>query len=207
MFTNPYTTTAALSAYAIHDNARLQRLHHEHRKLTQTARNYILSHPNIVGLGDDPLVSQMLAAGGFAAIETSVMRIALFGTIITVICVPTRVWRDSDARSLLLQIRREVRDLRQRCLLVPQRWLRAGVRSAVARTIARARHTHYSTKQMNIVLSHLRSVRISTLAETAATLTDHDDPFGVILSMAASGYVKLDRSAPLHSGTWLAAPV
>ncbi|WIJ25057.1 hypothetical protein [Devosia sp. RR2S18] len=103
----------------------------------------------------------------------------------------------------MLEIKREAYEVRTVCVLVPQRWIKAETRGAVARAIAQSKHTRYSHKEIDAVLKHLRNAKISTLAEVASVLPHHTDPFGVVLSMSAQGFVDIDRSAPLHVGSWI----
>ena len=204
MFATESYKTGRTPEFAITSDARALRLLHEHRKLSITANNYVLSHPALVGLGDDPVVSHLISSSGFGPHDVVVVRLGAWGKIVTAICVPTRIWRDADLRAGLLDIKREAEeDLRTRCIVVPQRWLRANIRGSVARVIAQARHTRYSPKQMTTIIEHLLRTKISTLAEAAAVIPEHEDPFGAILAMAAQGYVGLDRSAPLKGGSWL----
>ncbi|MBJ3786402.1 hypothetical protein [Devosia sediminis] len=184
------------------NDAKASRLFHEHRKLGNNAKNYISAHPKLMGLGDDPVVQHLLASAGFSPVDAYVIRLAAEGRMITAICVPTRIWRHEDCRLELHEVKKEARALRTNCILVPQRWLRAETRSAVARVVAQARNTRFTRAQMDAVLEHLRKTRISTIAETAHALVDHSDPIGVVLAMAGQGMVDLDRSTPLHPGTW-----
>jgi hypothetical protein len=203
MFTSAkIDATAPVSFYT---DARSERLFHEHRKLTNSVKAYIYAHPGIVGLGDDPIVSHLAAAAGFAPVDLVVLRVTTKGRVITAVAVPTRIWRDTDARSRLIELKSEAQALRTSCILVPQRWVRAETRSSVARAIAQSRQTRFSHQQLQAVLDHLRASKISTLAEAADVLRDHQDPFGAVLSMTAQGYVDIDRSSRLRHDTWIAA--
>lgn len=194
---------APASAPTFHSDARSERLFHEHRKLANCANAYVAAHPELVALGDDPVVSHLVAAAGFAATDIVILRVVAKGRMVTALCVPTRLWRDPPSRARLLELKREAEEIRTTCILVPQRWIKAETRGAVARAIAQARHTRYSHSQMNAVFNHLRQVKISSLAEAASVLVDHDDPFGVILSMCAQGFVDVDRSTPLRASSWI----
>lgn len=193
---------AAAPAHLIGTNPRTARLLAEHRKLAQAAKNIIASTHRLVGLGEDPVVSQLLDAAGFAAVDVFVTRVAIDSKVVTAVCIPTRVWRDEDSRRLLLNIRRDARGLRTRVVIVPQRWLKADRRSSVARTLARSRHTRFSRKELRAVVAHLCETRISTLMQAAGALPHHDDPLGAVLAMACQGCIELDRSEPLNADTW-----
>nr|WP_314256801.1 hypothetical protein [uncultured Devosia sp.] len=192
-------------AFAFHCDARTQRFFHEHRKLMARAKAFIFSHPRLVMLGEDPVVEHLVSSMGFGPTDLAVVRMASGGRMITAICVPTRIWRNLESKQKLLDIKREARIERTTCILVPQRWLKAEVRSAVARVISQARTTRYSRDQMNLVLVHVQSERISTIVEAANVIPEHDDPIAVVLALAAQGMILVDRSAPLRSETWVSA--
>lgn len=193
---------ASISSY--YADARSERFFHEHRKLTASARSFIHAHPTLVGLGDDPVVMQLAVAAGFSPLDLVVMRVLSNGRHVTAIAVPTRVWRDADHRACLLSLKGEARGLLIRCILVPQRWVRAEVRGGVARVIAQARQTVYSPQQLRAVLEHLGVTKVSTLSATANVLPDHRDPYGAVLAMVIQGYVQVDRSNALGADSWIA---
>jgi hypothetical protein len=203
MFTSSLRIGATAPMGQFNLDARAERFFHEHRKLMNAAKNFVYAHPALVMLGEDPLVDHLIASSGFGPTDLACLRIAGSGRMVTVICVPTRHWRNPEVKARLLEIKREARENRTSCILVPQRWLKADLRSSIARTIARARNVRYSRKHMELVIHHLRAARISTIAEAAGALTEHDDPIGVVLAMAAQGMVHLDRSSALRADSWI----
>ena len=190
-------------AFSIAEDPRLQRLFHEHRKLANRAKNYAYAHPGIIVLGEDPLVDHLAAGAGFGSTDLAMLRISVDGRSVTAICVPTRLWRDPEAKARLLQIKSDARDARTRCILVPQRWLKASVRGSIARSIARARGVSFTREHRDQVLAHLKSARISTILDAARAVSHHEDPGSVVLAMCAQGLVKVDRSSPLRGDTWI----
>ena len=186
-----------------HEDARSARLSAEHKKLENLARNFAHAHPRILVMGTDPFVDHLAITTGFAATDVVVLRLSVAGRPVTAIAVHTRVWRSPEAKARLLELKREARQARTFCIVVPQKWLKAEVRSSVARTIAHARNARYKRAHVNSILEHLRRERISTIAETAAVIDDHEDPIAVILALASQGMVDLDRRAPLRASTWL----
>lgn len=186
------------------EDVRNARFVAEYRKLHQAARNIVSARHELVPLGADPLVDQLLSAAGFAPEDAFAMRLGAKGQMITAICAPTRIWRDPYALQLLLEVKRYAVDLDTRCILVPQGWLRAPVRADVSRTLARSRHAHFTKADLRAVLNHLNRKGISTLLDTAAALDEREDPFGPVLAMIAQGYVQIDRSAPLSRDSWTA---
>lgn len=203
MFTTRHShSDSTAQSLAYHGDARAERLFHEHKKLLSRARNYAVSHPKIVILGEDPLVDHFLASAGFGPVDVGVLRLHAQGRMVTALCVPTRLWRNPEAKSRLIEIKAIARKARTSCILVPQRWLKADIRSSVSRLIAQSSRTKYTRTQFKAIMDHLHEVRISTLLETAGTIEGHDDPVAVVLAMAAHGYVELDRSAPLRGDTW-----
>ncbi len=189
------------AAPTFHTDARSERLFHEHRKLSNDAQTYAYAHPRLAVLGEDPVVDHLIASHGFGWHDLVALRLYADGRTITAICVPTRLWRDPDAKSRLLELKSEARLERTACVLVPQRWLRASIRGSVARTIARSRGVQYARAQADAVLAHLTESRISTIAESAACVRDHHDPMSIVLSLASQGFIELDRSAPLRAET------
>lgn len=197
------TSTRVPNTVEFHSDARTARLFAEHRKLENLARNMANAHPKIFLMGTDPVVDQLAGSMGFPPTDLVVLRLSVAGRSFTAVAVHARVWLSLDARARVIELKREARLSGTKCILVPHKWLKAEVRSSVARTIAHARNTRFTRVQMNMVLEHLRETRISTIAEAASVLADHADPIAVVLALASQGFVDLDRSAPLSGGTWL----
>jgi hypothetical protein len=183
----------------------MARLAEEHSKLFRRVENFLVSHPTLASLGPDPLVRQLLAAKGLAAEDAVVLRALAGGRLITVICAPRRVWRDNYGKAALLEVRQEALDYGCRCILVPQGWAKAPVRAAVARSIALSRRIQFSDRQFGALLEYLNSVKVSTLAEAAQHIPDHDDPWSVVLQLCAQGLVAIDRSQPIAPESWVAS--
>lgn len=202
MFRTSYTEKTGVSFYA---NAKSERRFHEHRKLYAMARDYILSHPDMMLLGEDPLADHLLSSSGFSPHDIAVLRIVAKGKLVTALCVPTRLWRDPEARNTLLELKRDAIGARTSCVLVPQASVKAPVRAARARLISRARNTGFSRAQMQMVLQHLGKVRISTIAEAACCVVGHDDPMGVVLALIGQGLVTYDRRYPLGPDTFVSS--
>lgn len=204
-----YPTSSKNSTFVpashFYSDAKTERHHHEHRKLKAFARNFAFAHPNLLSMGDDPVVEHLLSSAGFGPADFYALRITVGGRTATAICVPTRIWRNHEAKERLLEVKRDAAAIRTTCVLVPQRWLRAPIRSSVARTIANARNARYTRTDIRAVLEHLRTNRITTLAEAADVLSGHDDPFAVVLCMSGQGFIDIDRSAPLRADTWISA--
>lgn len=195
---------AAISAAPHLSNPRLARLAEEHTKLYRNVDNYLASHPALVSLGPDPLVQQLVASKGLAAQDVVVVRALAGNRFITVICLPTRVWRDEYGKAALLEVKKEALSMRSHCILVPQRWVKAPIRAAISRTIAISRRVHYGNRQLAAVLKHVRATKITTLAEAARHVPDHDDPIGVVLLLCGQGVLTIDRSGPIGPDAWVA---
>lgn len=202
MLRNQVTLTAPVE---LHDDARSERLFKEYRTLLNLSRNMAYSHPDVIVLGEDPVVEHLRAAAGFERTDLVIMRLLVCGRNVTAIACLTRIWRSPASKKRLLQLKADALKERCRCIIVPQRWLKSPVRCGVARTIAQARTVRFARRHAERVLNHLREVRISTIAEAAAAVTEHSDPVAVILAMASQGLVDLDRRAPLSGRTWLSA--
>lgn len=186
-----------------HSDARSARLSAEHKRLESLARNAANAHPKVFLMGSDPVVDQLASGMGFPTTDLVILRLSIAGRSVTAIAVHARVGLSLDARARVIELKREARLSGTKCILVPHKWLKAEVRSSVARTIAHARNARFSRVQMNNILEHVRKERISTIAEAAGVLDDHEDPIAVVLALASQGFVDLDRSAPLSGGTWL----
>lgn len=194
---------APAPSFNLSNDPRSERLFHEHRKLAACARSFVQSRPDLASLGDDPVLSQMLASNGFGAHDAVVGRVAFDGKVVTAIVVPTRIWRDSDARARLRDIKTQAASMRTAVILVPQRWIRAEVRNSVARLIAQSRNTRVEQKQLRAILTFLRQERITTLSEAASVIRDHHDPFGALLGLAAKGLIDIDRSRKLGADSFV----
>ena len=197
---------AASSAASHFSNPRLTRLAEEHSKLCRNVDNYLSAHPDLVPLGPDPLVQQLVAAKGLTPRDAVVARTLVGNRLVTVICVPTRIWRDEYGKAALLEVKSEAATSgRSRCILVPQRWIKAPIRSSVARAIARNRRVQYSNRQLAAVLEHVRNRKITTLADAANHVPDHDDPVGMVLLLCGQGLLAIDRSAPIVADSWISS--
>jgi len=202
MFATP-TFGASAPSLRLDSDPRAERLLHEHRKLAACTRSYVQSRPDLASLGDDPLINQLLASNGFSAIDAVVCRVAFDGRIVTAIVVPTRVWRDQEARARLFEIKGQAAAIRTAVILVPQRWIRADIRNSVARLIAQSRNTRVQQKQLRDILAFLRKERITTITEAASVISDHRDPFGALLALAAQGLIDIDRSRKLAADSFV----
>ncbi|NGP16535.1 hypothetical protein [Devosia aurantiaca] len=196
-------------AVGLHGDARAERLFHEHKKLLLAARNFVIAHSSMMLLGDDPLVDHLLTSNGFDTTDAAVVRIGLAGRSITAIAIPTRLWRDPEAKARFFEVKQQAGLDRTCVLLVPQRWLKASVRGSVARSIAFASRTRITRKQHAEVLDHLGKNKVSTIVETASAITGHSDPLSVVLAMSATGHVHIDRTSVLRGTTvvWLPADI
>jgi len=183
-------------------DAKTQRRFHEHKKLYSCASAIAYAQPGVVALGDDPAIEHLAAAAGFEHYDLAILRLCVGNRKVTVVGVPTRIWRDPDAKASLLEMKRDAATFGTTCILVPQRSIKGTVRASIARDIARSRGVRYRRAQMDKVLAHLRAAGVSTIAATAAAIADdHDDPYAVVLSLASAGIVDLDRSGPLRAST------
>lgn len=202
---------ASLGAYApaaqhFQNDPRVARFAAEHKKLATAAKNYAYATPGLVALGEDPVVEQLLSAAGFPKLDAYVLRLIAWGSLVTAICVPTRVWREPECRSVLREIKAQAAENLTKCILVPQWSAKAEVRATVARVLATARHTTFDRDDKNRVLDHLDAKKISTIGNAAALLRDHDDPVGAVLAMACTGHIDVDRSRILSGSTWISRP-
>ena len=201
----PTEHTGSTGACFFHADAKAERRFHEFKKLYAMARDYVLSQPHMMVLGEDPVVNHLLSSAGFAPHDIAVLRFSTKGKFVTALCVPTRLWKNPETRATILEIKRDARRARTSCILVPQKTIRAPVRAARSRLIARARSTAFSRKQVMMVMNHLDQVRIATVSEAAGQVLGHDDPVGVVLALIAEGLVTHDRSSPLGPETYISA--
>ncbi|KQT48171.1 hypothetical protein ASG47_07310 [Devosia sp. Leaf420] len=197
----------AADAFLRPDALQDQRSSWRYSALLTAVNNLLYATPDVVALGDDPLVQQMMSAVGFDERSYVAKRFASAGSKITGIALIDTVWKDAELRHLALEVKRQASAERTRCLLLPQSSLTRGVRGMVANAISLGRKATYSGKEIDVVLQHLRSARISTLHECAFALGGHRDPFGAVLAMGASGLIDIDRSKPITTSTWVTSNI
>nr|WP_314257250.1 hypothetical protein [uncultured Devosia sp.] len=201
MFRTSFAGTTGADIF--HSDATTQRRFHEHRKLLSAVKAIAYAHPAVVELGGDNAVDHLAASAGFTQVDLVIVRVSIGRRVATIIGVPTRVWRDEDYKARLLELKRDAASFGTKCVLAPQKWIKAEIRGSVSRDIARSRGVRFGRAHQNTVIEHLRTVRISTIAEAAASVAkDHDDPYAVVFSLASQGFVDLDRSRPLRAGTY-----
>lgn len=201
---SPNSFSAPFAAF--YENPKAARRAAEHVKLSRSLAAEIASRTHIVPLGPDPLVQHLISSKGFAPDDVVVSRVTMERRYITVLCVPTRVWRNPDERQLLLELKCEAALMGTKVVLVPQRWVRAEIRSGIARAIASARRNPIGREDLGTVLARVRAVKMATLAECVEALGDgHPNAIGTVLSMCAQGYLAIDRNKRLGPGTWVAS--
>lgn len=192
-------------ATELHSDLKTARHAAEAHKMRCAAKDYVFATPGLVGLGDDPLVSHLLAVEGLGVDDVFVLRVSMNGRNITTLCVQTRVWHDADHRAALHRVKSEADELGTRCMLVPARYFRGTLRGSNARIIARARSVRYSQPQSDSIIRYVRAHRIVTIQDCVDLLAGHPDPVAVVLAHCASGAIELDRSQPLSPGSYVGA--
>lgn len=190
-------------ATELHDDLKAARRAAEAHKLRCAARDYVFATPGLVGLGDDPVVSHLLATEGLGVDDVFVLRVSVAGRSVTALCVPTRVWHDPEQRAALHRIKAEADEAGTRCVLVPSKWFRGSLRGSTARIIARARSVRYTQAQSEAILGYVRAHRIVTIRDCVDLLQGHPDPVAVVLAHCAHGSIELDRSQPLSSDSYV----
>ena len=180
---------------------RQARLAEEARNLLQRGRDFIRSHGHLTEMPADPLMVQLAAAAGYTTEEAVVLRAKFRNDFLNFVCVPTRVWHREDERLGLLQLRREAADYGLRCIVVPQRWLRAEIRAATARMISRSLAVGISFGDRETVLRHVGETGFSDLGTCCRLVAHLHDPVGSVLSLVGHGFVTVDRTRPLGERT------
>lgn len=201
MFHTPYL--GLQPATELHTDLKAARHAAEAHKLRCAARDYCYATPGLVALGDDPVVSHLLAAEGFGVDDVYVMRVSSNGITVTAMCVQTRIWHDHDSFAALLRTKAEAAGLGTRCLLVPARFVRGSLRGSNAKIVARARSVRFSQAQSDELIRYVRAHRIATIGECIEQLQGHPDPVAVVLAHCAAGSIELDRTRPLTQGSYV----
>ena len=186
-----------------HDG-RAGRLAQEHFLLTRSLYNYASTQSVVVPLGADPLVDQLASAKGFSKFDLAILRAVAKGTFFTIVGVPTRIWRDAQSRSILLDMKAEASACGTKCVLIPQRCIRTGVRAQVAKTLAMSNRVRIRREHAKAVKQHVYAMRVSSVAACASQVIGHEDPVGVVLALCARGQLLIDRTKPIGLGSWVA---
>lgn len=178
----------------------------ENQQLSRAVRDMLSSNPCTLALGPDPYVAQLIASFGFKPHDIVVQRAILPGARVTLIVVPTRIWKDRESKAELLDIRDIASSTHSRCILVPQKWLTAPVRAAFARRIAAAKGTPLLPGGAAKLTEYLSQRGSATLVQCARRLQDHADPIDTVLSLHALGLVVVDKRHPISERTSVVLP-
>lgn len=176
------------------------RLHHQIRDLAN-------AHPQSSYVGGNAPVETMAAHLGFEPHDLAIADIRLNGKIVTIICVPHRIWNGSYSMGRVLDLRFQARFAGHAAILVPQAIVDREPRLGNSRLLAGTAKVKVDATSRMMVLGHLIENGPCCLAELAALLP-HADPFGAVLHLVTAGAIgiQMDRCISPYSMVDIARP-
>lgn len=179
---------------------RTQRL----ERMDRALRDLLYCAPTAGVLGPDPLVRQLLSAHGFQDIDVLAQRAVVRGQRVTIVVPATNLWHDTHSRSQLLAVKEQAaKEGRTRVLLIPRGSLCNGTRAKVVAKIGKSRGVRYDKRHVDMLVDHVSTARISTIAACTEVVAEHNDPLGVVLSLVARGVLDIARDRPLTGDSWV----
>lgn len=173
------------------DHFRKSRRVRRNLKLHRQVRDLITANAACRYIGGNAAVEKIAADCGFEPHDLAVADVKVGRRVITLICVPHRIWDRTTPSTAAIAVRMKARNAGYSAVLVPQavveREPRLGNSELLART---ATITVDATSRMR-VLAHLIENGTCCLSELAALL-DHRDPFGAVLHMVVTGALALN---------------
>jgi hypothetical protein len=160
-------------------------------RLHQQLKDLITANPSCHYIGGNSGVERIAASAGFESHELAIADVRIGRRIVTLICVPHRIWDQSLPSARALDLRFQAREAGHAAILVPQAVVEREPRLGNSQLLARTVKIKVDATSRMAVLAYLIENGASCLAELAG-LIDHSDPFGAVLHMITTGAIALN---------------
>lgn len=176
-------------------------------RLHKQIRDLVDAHPTSSYVGGNAAIENMAVHLGFEPHDLAIADIRLNGKVITVICVPHRIWNRPYSMGRAIDLRFQARFVGHSAILVPQAFVDREPRLENSRLLAGTAKVKVDATSRMVILGHLIESGPCCLAELAA-LVPHTDPFGAVLHLVTTGAVsiQMDRSISPYSMIEIARP-
>lgn len=176
------------------DNSEGHR-HHRHvkrnLKLQRQIRDLVTANPHCKYVGGNAAVENIAARLGFEPHDLAIADVKIGRRIVTMICVPHRVWDTPYTAAKSIDLRVEARMAGYNAILVPQAVVEREPRLGNSQRLARTAKFKVDATSRMAILHHLIEHGPSCLSELADVVV-HVDPIGAVLHMATTGAVDID---------------
>lgn len=187
----PHVAKAAINPNSPTQDYRRARHIKRNVKLHQQLRDLISANPACRYIGGNSAVEHMATRLGFAPHDLAIVDIKIGRRIVTLICVPHRIWDRTFPSAKAIDLRYQARQAGHAAVLVPQAVVEREPRLGNSQLLARTVHIKVDATQRMIVLAHLIEHGASCLSELAG-LIEHADPFGAVLHLVTTGAIALN---------------
>ncbi len=160
-------------------------------KLHQQIRDLISANPACKYIGGNAPVEALASRLGFMPHDLAIADVKIGRRILTLICVPHRVWDNPLPSALVIDLRVKARLAGHVAILVPQAVVEREPRLGNSQLLARTARIKVDATSRMAVLAHLIENGASCLSELAGLVT-HPDPFGAVLQLVTTGAIALD---------------
>lgn len=160
-------------------------------RLHQQLRDLITANAACRYVGGNSTVENIAARCGFEPHELAIADVRIGRRIVTLICVPHRIWDQSLPSARAIDLRFQAREAGHAAILVPQAVVEREPRLGNSQLLARTVNIKVDATARMTVLAHLIENGACCLSELAG-LIEHVDPFGAILHMVTSGAIALN---------------
>lgn len=190
-----------LMAYASEAASPAPRMsHRDHRRTRHIKRNVklhnqihdlITANPACRYIGGNVAVEAIAARLGFMPHDLAIADVRIGRRIVTLICVPHRIWDQPFPSAKCIDLRFQAREAGHAAILVPQAVIEREPRLGNSELLARTAKIRVDATSRMAVLAHLIDNGPSCLSELAG-LVNHPDPFGAVLHLVTSGAIGIN---------------
>lgn len=174
-------------------------------KLHQQIRDLISANPACRYFGGNSPVEAIASRLGFAPHDLAIADVKIGRRIVTLICVPHRIWDQSLPSARAIDLRFQAREAGHAAILVPQSVVEREPRLGNSQLLARTVNIRIDATSRMTVLAHIIENGACCLSELAG-LIDHVDPFGAVLHMVTTGAIAIDLGKSVTPYTMVDIP-
>lgn len=160
-------------------------------RLHQQVRDLVSANPTCRYIGGNHAVEHIAASLGFEPHDLAIADVRIGRRIITLICVPHRLWDQPLPSARAVDLRFQAREAGHAAILVPQAVVEREPRLGNSQLLARTVHIRVDATSRMTIFAHLIENGPSCLSELAG-LIEHADPFGAVLHLVTTGAIALN---------------
>lgn len=160
-------------------------------KLHRQIRDLISANPACKYIGGNAPIEALAARLGFMPHDLAIADVKIGRRILTLICVPHRIWDRAYPSAKVIDLRMQARQAGHAAILVPQAVVEREPRLGNSQLLARTKTVTLDATSRMAVFAHLIENGASCLSELAA-LVKHRDPFGAVLQLVTTGAIAID---------------